>query len=104
MTNLEIIRAACIKANPKIIVNQHAQLIGWDHKVTYFEEKRPIRLADVLLAIGGESDTEQSQWRYLGNLSKVCGFGWNVAWNLRNDDLSQQSPETLRFLANLLKV
>ena len=31
-------------------------------------------------------------------------LSYGPSWNLLNDDLSGQSPETLRFLADLLRV
>jgi hypothetical protein len=43
---LEAVRAAVIKAVPEIVVNEHAQLIKFDHSVEYFKQTRPIRLAD----------------------------------------------------------
>jgi hypothetical protein len=57
---------------------------------------RPIRLADVVLAITEIRDatkTEKIDWYY----THVAGW-----WNLSTDDLSRQSPHTLKLLADLL--
>lgn len=125
MTDLEIIRAACVKANPEIEIDEwfvcpiHGRIdspighsTGCRENVHTEPEYRPIRLADVLLAV---RETNQS-W-YVRNDGVF--FEWEkftdggdghhgvkssyIVWNLRTDDLEQQSPETLAFLANLLK-
>lgn len=117
--NLEIIRAACIEANPEI-VEEHSVQCDMDTSHGYVTPHnelgcivRPIHLADVLLAIasnrirlttfvGGDAwfesyeesnvFTHEQSWKARG-----------VCWNLRLDDLTHQSPETLQFLADLLK-
>lgn len=62
---------------------------------------RPIRLADVLLAIGCDKDEEESYpgegKEVAGRILGICGF-----WNLREDDLSKQSGETINFIHQLL--
>jgi hypothetical protein len=47
---LEAVCAAVIKAVPEIVVNEHAQLIKFDHSVEYFKQTRPIRLAETTKA------------------------------------------------------
>lgn len=59
---------------------------------------RPIRLADVLYAISIH-DSEAMAEKAAGDLT----FQSRNSWNLLKDDLSLQSPDTLEFLANLLK-
>jgi hypothetical protein len=158
--NIEIIRRACIKANPDILKlefgcrvsmtentslqrtiqgtvthfsmpNEGGRLINWhikpDNK-TKFENfgeviggftnnteilGRPIRLADVLLAIQ-EADTPMSiETSIIKNLKNdpnnlyiyyrmMDGEHVSFEWNLRKDNLHDQSPECLEFLANLL--
>lgn len=133
-TNLQIIRAACIAANPEIVeLRQVGCLVEYDnftwrylytngftviiqsfHFNTQEEVSigkvnvlgRPIRLADVLLAIGkDEVDLPVNfgatipKWKIIH--SDITGS--SEGWNLRTDDLTLQSPETLEFLANLLK-
>jgi len=102
MTDLEIIRAACVKVK---FPNPHLE----DRYLKELQETETFRLADVLLAI------KEAEYNYLvspfGEFWKIVNGGnpayeiefCKVYWNLRNDDLSQQSPETLAFLANLLK-
>jgi len=66
---------------------------------------RPIRLADVLLAIGCNSYTVPKD-RFRDGNSLYSG-DWNangqIMWNLRADDLEKQSQETVDFLYELLK-
>lgn len=96
---LEAIRDACIKANPK------RDWMGDDNGYPYQE---PCRLADVLLAIGdqglvslsvhsaGDFGTASFIWEPIGSMK-------HMTWNLLNDDLRDQSPETVDFLYQLLK-
>jgi hypothetical protein len=88
MDKLELIRQACIKANP----------IG-----SGGFKYRPIRLADVLLAIDGTTQGQLIAIRPNGDMyrSDIQNTKWH--WNLRNDDLSQQSNECIEFLYDLLK-
>ena len=125
---LQDIREACIKANPEIvelkfgctvkfkggkphIIYSTAPTSNFIYCVGRFRQLRsnikeilgrPVRLSDVLLAIGGESTSQKEQESYSVNLSKLCGFGWNVCWDLRNDNLDNQSPETISFIHSLL--
>lgn len=98
---VEEIRAACIKANPEIeqrnitkIRNGHGETI--DVHVDDGRFFRPIRLADVLLAMDEKADGYISftEWHF---------FIFH-RWNLRTDDLTQQSPECIAFIHSLLKV
>lgn len=66
---------------------------------------RPIRLADIFLALQPILSTVSqgtcSQYMCL----LIEGASWrgeNICWNLRQDDLFQQSPETTDFLHSLL--
>lgn len=101
-TNLEIIRAACIKAKGPIfgaatVSNQKAM--------------ERISLADVLLALCGVPTVQVSirpkdrQFVIvnIGSLKTSSPQVVDAIWNLLLDDLAQQSPETLQFLADLLK-
>lgn len=122
------IREACIKANPEIVelgwgcevemINnitdiEYTKLVvgdivrvnddRWMHcglstfnKDSYTIIGRPIRLADVLLAVNeadnphsidGDKDHENVMWK----------------WNWKDDNLNNQSPETINFIHNLLK-
>lgn len=93
MTNLEIIKQACIKANPENELN-------WAG-----DYGNPIRLADVLLAIWDKRKT----WQMFGLSEKGLVISQNedieesYFWNLHNDSLEAQSPETLDFIAGLIK-
>lgn len=101
MTNeqkLESIRQACIKANPDV------------YSPTGLEpllEGRPIRLADVLLAIGNMLtivDCDGNFYQMKMKLSdKEPKFEKHLGkWNLRIDDLTQQSEAFIDFLHSLL--
>lgn len=74
---------------------------------------RPIRLADVLLAIDNvkPSLTDAFSDTFCGvringefeMMSVGDSFSSGVKWNLREDNLDSQSEETITFLAELLK-
>lgn len=100
---LDAIRTACIKANPEIVEQKEIHVSPLTGK--HMKYDRPVRLADVLLAI----DRTRCQIRALIQspdtltIEKV-GYGRSIIfdWNLRQDDLNEQSDECIAFLANLL--
>lgn len=102
---LDAIRAAAIKANPSIKLDPS----DWNYQ--YYSGVRPIRLADVLLAIGkAENNALRSFPRDAtvdarGILSSYFSLTdkRGESWKLHLDDLTQQSPECITFLADLLK-
>jgi len=68
---------------------------------------RPIRLSDVLLAIGFHAHlVVTTEGEFVEIYDLVTGGktvdSKDIRWNLRNDDLTAQSPETLAFISNLL--
>jgi hypothetical protein len=113
---IESIRQACIKANPKIVEHRcegcnkfYAEYVNgcphcWrdelssEENLKLFPKRgvrpviRPIRLADVLLAIEHSTD----------DISILYEFIYH-RWNLRADDLTQQSEETITFFYDLLQ-
>jgi hypothetical protein len=99
---LQFIREKCIAANPEIRVD--------DHCFCGRTFDRPIRLADVLLAIGKHLEIayacDEAGWFWKDNDE---GDGdWNLIgssgrWNLRADDLEKQREETINFLYKLLQ-
>lgn len=104
--HLEVIRAACIKANPEI---EKRERVLAEFGAGYFH---PIRLADVLLAIGGEKgQTKGLVVNTLGQMTVMELIEGGLAvrslpdiiveWNLRRDDLTQQSDECVAFVASL---
>lgn len=126
--HIQAIRAACIKANPEIVELKFGceiELYDVKQKVISYKRNnwrlttdksdckmdaselkekvtilgRPIRLADVLLAIP-RSIRERMEINHsaFGIYSQGHEF-----WNLLKDDLSLQTPETLSFIADLLK-
>ena len=60
---------------------------------------RPIRLPDILLVI-----PEKFGWAVMGK--KYCFFSENGTpicdWNLKDDNLEHQSPETIKFINDIL--
>lgn len=98
----EAIRQKCIKANPNRIHFCCKYGTYDDNEFCDYclEHARPIRLADILLAIDEKN--------------RVAGMkGWNLItvdaafkiislYDLRADDLEQQSEETINFLYKLL--
>lgn len=83
--NIEIIRETAIKANSGLIPNAKYQGV------------RPVRLADVLLAINTKSSLPDNV-----NIDRNGGVDTTCQWNLRADNLTEQSDECLEFLAALL--
>lgn len=104
----EEIRAACLKANPEI--ERRVQIYGDGHTCMHHPDDPShgdncykivpeIRLADVLLAIE-ERLSEAGVFTkdpYYEAFAKVCEL-----YNLRADDLEQQSPETINFIHSLI--
>lgn len=154
-TNLDIIRAACIVANPEIasdtrgykqeqldeayreylvickqVADEDApQSRTWALPAMAFKrvkklsaalaifQDRPIRLADVLLAIENTRDKNLKKWYAVSTSglfleNKVEKITPRIyahpmistlrSWNLRKDSLEEQSEETITFLAELL--
>lgn len=63
---------------------------------------RPIRLADVLLALNNHKsvrEPDKHEWQIYG----LCNDAFPRSWNLRKDDLSEQSDECISFLYELLQ-
>lgn len=148
--NIEIIREACIAANPEIValpsfpedsdarraILALERMIGRNHENRDFSEtarlyvrayeeerrtayvrelegkypaRRPIRLADVLLAISANTYDAGYGDTVLNLLGIDCcvschtrGAASQQLWNLRADDITLQSNKTLTFLADLL--
>lgn len=97
---VEIIRAACIKANPAI---ETRRIEGDDEGQPMWMQDNTIHLADVLLAIGELTDAYivvsangVVHQKILSQFDEMCRY------NLRADDLTQQSDEFLEFAAQLL--
>lgn len=81
--------------------------VNGDHDIFFSEDVddlkilgRPIRLADILLAISktGLVSSLLSCMVHKDGTFTCLDF----SWNLKDDSLDQQSPETLAFLINLL--
>lgn len=86
--------------------------------LVFYEDKgnlkiigRPIRLADVLLALQKNKSYNLIAVDEYGTFysdEKDVGFdivqvdGQNIEWNLEQDDLSKQSEETIDFIFNLI--
>lgn len=100
---LEAIRWACVKANPKQLKE------GDDPRSVLI---RNIGLADVLLTIRGKIERKETviisgemvvrQPRSGDPLRNMLEWFF-YRWDLRNDDLSKQSEETVDFIHGLLE-
>lgn len=102
---LESIRKACVAANPEISMCQRCEKsppIQSDFcgdGLAHIIQNRPIRLADMLLAIG---DTGYSNALLSAMIHKDGTFGiLGVVWDLFKD-LDGQSDPTVKFIASLL--
>lgn len=90
---IAFIREACIKANPEIM------------SLGFGCEGRPIRLADVLLAIGRREDRIHLScdgWFCLLD-AYTSNFMRRFNWYLHKDSLEDQSEETIDFIYSLLE-
>lgn len=104
MNNIDLIRQKCVEANPEIEIWEEGDNVP---------DVRPIRLADVLLAIGKidrlNVDVPQvvfvSARGYFSMLTvqHTIDVNYGKQWNLQKDSLEEQDEETLAFLADLLK-
>jgi hypothetical protein len=114
---LDLIRQKCIEANPEIEGKLHAQWGCPKHDPSAFKKQlhctcvkvnaRPIRLADVLLAMHTISVYvgDDGQFYQFDGFTDDGGHALQsktIAWNLRKDRLNEQSDECIRFLADLL--
>lgn len=109
---IQFIREKCIEANPQI-VERHDSCKAHGKRGGLFKcicQPRPIRLADVLVAIGNMMvivDARGNFYKLEMKLSdKMPSFdekAGTAKWNLLKDDLREQREETLEFIANLLK-
>jgi hypothetical protein len=90
----EAIFATNIKSEEETILSRHeySTILG-----------RPIRLADVLLATIGKGIAVNSIGVFLSDEEGMMPHTFRAAWNLRADDLREQSDETVEFLYELLK-
>lgn len=80
-------------------VSQSGQAVSLSKGVRTNVLGRPIRLGDVLVAI----DDKVNSWDFVCHANGVMTFHRTEAkWNIRNDSLEAQSPETISFLADLL--
>lgn len=110
MQKLQELREIIIKAVPDIVGKEDCPCNGWKYVIRteckecrglegFRLKYRKIRLVDVLLAVKkiGYSSTEK--WR----LQKDNVFKLVELWNLKKNDLNNQSEETINFLHGLLK-
>lgn len=133
---LKAIKEACVKANPDIMKlefgceleakekrlfyvgynnQQHCTLLQESQSLLFTDAVktakilgRPIRLADVLLAIRNQPipipwcacDVYGEFLKYYPHVKEPISSG--IRWNLLEDDLTKQSPETIDFLYDLI--
>lgn len=102
---LEKIRAKVEETVPDVLINAHAQLIGWDRKVTYFKQYRPVTISDILRAL----NAVKIKWTLSALGLKVYISDENGAhetltdWDLTKD-ADNQNEETLTFISSVLGV
>ena len=95
---LQLIRQACIEANPGK---------EWYTRWSTAVQVHPATLVDVLLAIHAVNpysyfvDIRGDFWKWV-NMDVAPIRNEHVRWNLREDDLTKQSPETIDFLYDVL--
>jgi hypothetical protein len=98
---LDAVRAKIVEANPEIVAGKARMILGYGRNLQpEVSVARPIRLADVLIALDTKSDEV-----YVGmDMQGWFSIAWRrqAQWNLRRDSLDDQSPETMYFLFSLL--
>ena len=107
---IEKIREKYIEANPEIEKEKEIDNVNINNPegdpmedFSAYKYDRPIRLADVLLAISVKDPkihygiTDDGQFI---NIFDDSSFPW---WDLKNDNLESQSKETIDFIHELLK-
>jgi|ERR1700735_2616515 len=99
-----------VESDPKELYEPTEWIIEKSRTDLYKILGRPIRLADVLLAIGPDNQPITVDANGIITSFKANPKDWEspifdkqVDWNLRADDLEKQSPETIEFLYDLLK-
>ena len=105
--NIALIREKCVAANSDI-----ERLVGYGRHGDKLIDDRPVRLADVLLAINYYEEVVKNKNSWFDEPSNIIGGelilyiteAGRMIWNLRKDNLTEQSDETLEFLYNLLHV
>lgn len=84
--------------------------IPWPPKSQHFEILgRPIRLSDVLVAIGKQGKTFPfsigfTRGDFISIIPENGTSKQHAVWNCRKDSLDDQSPETLQFIHSILCV
>lgn len=105
---IEKLKEKIIAANPEIIGDwSGCEVCGTMCGICddrFFKEKigRPIRLADVLLAMKNDNIplVEEDSWNVKVGTYDVATL--IQIWNLKDDNLDEQSIETIQFLYDLL--
>lgn len=97
MELIERIREKCVEVNP--------EKDWYPTEAGRYTSPEPCRLADVLLAmkVPAKDDEDFVSINQFGNFS-LTGQHSVLFWNLREDDLTKQSPETLVFIGKVLGV
>lgn len=90
---IDLVRAACIEANPSDTTLRDQN--SWQGLQIKRKHGRPIRLADVLEAARKVGYGSTEDW--LGVITGVV-----TRYDLRKDDLTEQSDECVAYLARLL--
>ncbi len=90
---LETIRAACIRANPDRAWIRYEDV----------DTEWPVRLADVLWAWHEKADKDLQDKDIIPLPMRAMYGKIALHWNLRKDDLTEQSDETISFLYDILK-
>jgi hypothetical protein len=121
MTDYDIVRQACIKASPDIEIRTcacgervAASMPGYHHcnggarvwLANLAIDEREIQLVDVLLAMGaaGKGDWGITDKGAFFHSAEGRQQFYDEYWNLRINDLAKQPPDTLKFLADVVRV
>lgn len=112
MTNLQAVREKVIAAVPGIPTREYIDQIGNEPATRHRVPIRPITLADVLLAMekADQDWSIYSSGEFYREWTEDAGCGcchddrsaFGPTYNLSDNNLDNQSPETIQFLADVL--
>jgi len=102
MKNYNKLKKVIQLVNPGIVINKNAQLIKFNGEVEYFEQCRPIRLADILLTLFIEYPKQKTEKWEISKAYEDLLINPYYRWNLKDDNLDNQRKEIKKFLIDLL--
>lgn len=102
VTNLDKLKAKIVEANLEI-KKRAEPCIACEEMMLSCDNQMEIRLADVLLAVKKHFKEKKDASGYSSFIDSFLSGG-DSRWNLKDDNLDHQSPETLEFLYKIFNI